>query len=124
MQALVRDLNAIYRENTSLHELDCESAGFEWLVGDDRDQSVFAWARHDGHGDVTVVVCNFTPVPRAGYRLPLPAGAALQWREAINTDAAIYGGSGVVQGSTVLQAENGALTLTLPPLGTLMLRPA
>ena len=69
----------------ALHALDSDAAGFEWLVGDDREQSVYAWARHDGAGDVALVACNFTPVPREGYRLPLPKGAPKAWREALNT---------------------------------------
>ncbi len=124
VRTLIRDLNALYRSAPSMHVLDCEAAGFEWLVGDDRDQSVFAWARHDGHGDMTIVVCNFTPVPREAYRLPLPAGAPTRWHEVLNTDAAPYGGSGVSTGDGLLQAKNGSLLLTLPPLATVMLRPA
>ncbi|MFN7213160.1 MAG: alpha amylase C-terminal domain-containing protein, partial [Lysobacteraceae bacterium] len=123
VRELVRDLNALYRDTPALHALDGEATGFEWLVGDDREQSAYAWARHDGAGDVALVACNFTPVPRQGYRLPLPAGAATRWREALNTDAAAYGGSGVGNAGT-LDASDGRLVLTLPPLATVVLRPA
>ncbi|MFO1496351.1 MAG: 1,4-alpha-glucan branching protein GlgB [Lysobacterales bacterium] len=130
VQRLIRDLNQLYRHTPALHRLDCEASGFEWLVGDDRDQSVFAWARFDRAGGVAIVISNFTPVPRTGYRLPLPEGAA-RWREALNTDSAHYGGSDVGNGGRVLEAEAIAshgrahsLTLTLPPLATLVLLPA
>ena len=75
VQALVRDLNHLYRDVPALHALDCEAAGFEWLVSDDAENSVFAWARLDGLGGVALVVCNFTPEPRRGYRLGVPGGA-------------------------------------------------
>ncbi len=130
MQRLVGDLNRLYRATPALHRLDCEAAGFEWLVGDDRDQSVFAWARFDGDGGIALVVCNFTPVPREAYCLPLPDGPA-QWREALNTDSQHYGGSDVGNGGRVLAAEEvsahgraRSLRLTLPPLATLVLLPA
>jgi 1,4-alpha-glucan branching enzyme len=121
---LVRDLNALYRDASALHALDCESAGFDWRVGDDRDQSVYAWARHDGAGDIALVACNFTPVPREGYRIPLRKDAPKAWREALNTDSQHYGGSDVGNGGGVLKAKDGALVLTLPPLATVVLRPA
>ena len=130
MQRLVGDLNRLYRATPALHRLDCEAAGFEWLVGDDRDQSVFAWARFDGDGGIALVVCNFTPVPREAYCLPLPDGPA-HWREALNTDSQHYGGSDVGNGGRVLAAEEvsahgraRSLRLTLPPLATLVLLPA
>ena len=121
---LVRDLNTLYRAAPALHALDNDAAGFEWLVGDDREQSVYAWARHDGSGDVALVACNFTPVPREGYRLPLPKGAPKAWREALNTDSRHYGGGDVGNGGGVLKAKDGGLVLTLPPLATVVLRPA
>ena len=130
MQRLVGDLNRVYRQVPALHRLDCDTAGFEWLIGDDRDQSVFAWARFDGDGGVALVVCNFTPVPREVYRLPLPDGPT-HWREALNTDSQHYGGSDVGNGARALVAQEipthgraRSLELTLPPLATLVLLPA
>ncbi len=129
VQRLVRDLNRLYREQPALHRLDCEAAGFEWLVVDDRAQSVYAWVRRDEAGRPVVVVCNFTPVPRHGYRLGLPEGAA-RWREALNTDSAHYGGSNLGNGGAVeaepVPAHGRAQSapLTLPPLATLFLVPA
>jgi 1,4-alpha-glucan branching enzyme len=130
VQRLVTDLNRLYREQAALHRLDCDSAGFQWLQADDAEQSVFAWLRSDGAGGCVLVVCNFTPVPRHGYRIGLPEGPAL-WREALNTDAACYGGSGLGNGSAPLRAEAlpaqgrpRSLQLSLPPLATLFLLPA
>ncbi len=73
----VRDLNAHYRGLPALHARDCEPEGFDWLIADDNQNSVYAWARHSGGGDPpVVVVSNFTPVPRADYVLPLPRPGA------------------------------------------------
>ncbi len=126
VQSLVRDLNRCYRMIPALHARDCEPEGFEWLIADDRDNSVFAWARHSGEGGTIVaVVSNFTPVPREGYRLPLPAAG--QWREVVNTDAALYGGSGVGNMGVVMaepepsHGKPASAVLTLPPLATLYL---
>src|SRR6185295_1577655 len=69
VQALVRDLNRLYRERPALHALDCERAGFEWICSDDRERSTLAWLRDDGRGGRVLVACNFTPVPRHGLRL-------------------------------------------------------
>ena len=129
VQQLVRDLNGVYRGQPALHRLDCEASGFEWLVVDDADNSVLAWARHDGQGGSVLVVCNFTPVVRTAYRVGLPQALAQgAWREVLNTDATVYGGSGVGNGGVDLPVqEQGAhgrarsLSLTLPPLATLML---
>ncbi|MBP6596320.1 MAG: alpha amylase C-terminal domain-containing protein, partial [Arenimonas sp.] len=130
VQQLVRDLNRIYREQPALHRLDCEAAGFQWLVADDAENSTFAWRRRDGRGGDAIVVCNFTPVPRIAYRVGLPEDAASQWREALNTDSRHYGGSDLGNGAGALVAEAVAaqghprsLSLTLPPLSTLMLVP-
>jgi 1,4-alpha-glucan branching enzyme len=126
VQRLVRDLNGIYRALPALYELDCQAAGFEWLVGDDRENSVAAFARHGKQeGSLAVVVCNFTPVPRSSYRVGVPLPGF--YREAINTDAAVYGGSNVGNLGGVQAAEapshgkSWSLSLTLPPLATLIL---
>jgi 1,4-alpha-glucan branching enzyme len=128
VQHWVRDLNGLYREQAALHHLDCMPEGFEWLVVDDADNSVFAWARHDGLGASVIVVCNFTPVVREGYRIGLPAHLDGVWREALNSDALEYGGSGVGNAGAALQGQRVAahghessLCLSLPPLSTLML---
>ncbi len=126
VKALVRDLNRAYRDLPALHERDCEASGFEWLVADDQDNSVIAWLRRgDEEGRAVVVVSNFTPVPREGYRIGVPQPGF--YREVVNTDAAIYGGSNVGNLGGVWAAPAEAhgrpycLTLTLPPLATLYL---
>jgi len=120
MQRLVRDLNGLYRNEPALHRLDCMAEGFEWLVQNDAEHSVLAWARRDETGRVVIAISNFTPVPRPGYRLP-STGDVKTWREILNTDAAHYGGSGV--GNHLLTVANGQIELTLPPLATLFLTP-
>lgn len=123
VQRLVRDLNTLYRELPALHRLDCQREGFQWLSVNERELSVLAWARLDGQGGMAVVVCNFTPVPREQFRLPVPPGASA-WRERLNTDAAIYGGSNLGNLQAALPvAADGAIRLTLPPLATLILLP-
>ena len=124
VQACVRDLNRLYRTHAPLHARDCESEGFRWIVADDADQSVYAWIRDGGEGEAPVlVVCNFTPVPRYGYRVGLPRPGI--WREILNTDAPAYGGSGLgnlgaIQ--AILHPSHGfpaSAELLIPPLATL-----
>jgi 1,4-alpha-glucan branching enzyme len=94
VQNLVRDLNRLHRDIPALHARDCEPEGFRWLVVDDAENSVFAFLRLDGAGGPPVAaVFNMTPVPRENYRLGLPFAG--RWREALNTDASIYGGSNI-----------------------------
>jgi 1,4-alpha-glucan branching enzyme len=129
IQALVRDLNALYRRHHALHERDSLSTGFRWVIGDDTSNSVFVFLRQ-GNDDAhpVLVVCNMTPVPRMGYGIGVPRPG--YWRELLNTDAAIYGGSNMGNGGGLdtvpqqLHGEAQALFLTLPPLSTLFLAPA
>jgi 1,4-alpha-glucan branching enzyme len=127
VQLLVRDLNRFYSAEPSLHALDHRSEGFRWIIGDDRAQSVFAFLRLDEDGAPVLVVSNFTPVPRSGYRVGVPNGGT--WREMINSDATDYGGSGIGNSGAVeaeavaAHGEPSSLLLTLPPLATIMLRP-
>jgi 1,4-alpha-glucan branching enzyme len=125
----VRDLNTFYRGQPSLHQLDSESAGFEWVDCNDFERSVVAFIRHGRDGsDLTLFAFNFTPVPQPNYRLGVPQGG--QWREVLNSDAPLYGGSG--QGNIggveavplPLHGRPYSLTLTLPPLGLVVFRPA
>lgn len=119
VRALLRDLNRAYREKPALHARDCEPEGFRWLIVDDRDNSVFAWARFAPEAPPVVVVTNFTPVPREGYAVPMPAPG--EWREIVNTDAAGYGGSGKGNGGSVrAEGEPPQAAMTLPPLATLI----
>ena len=128
VQQVVRDLNRTYANVSALHQLDTEPAGFEWMVGGDREQSVFAFLRHGREGTVpALVVCNFTPVPRRDYRIGVPAGGA--WAELLNTDAAKYGGSdvgnlgGITAEPVPSHGKAHSLSLTLPPLAVLILSP-
>jgi len=127
VQRWVTALNALYRAEPALHELDFESAGFEWIDARDAEASVIAFLRRARSGAPILVVCNFTPVPRTNYVLGVPQGG--RWRELLNGDAADYGGSGVGNLGGVEAAPIPAhgrfhsLTLTLPPLATLLLKP-
>lgn len=125
VQRLVRDLNTIYREQPALHVKDADPDGFRWIEANNADESVFAWIRRGGPDDPeVVVVCNFTPVERQGWRcgLPLPG----HWREALNTDAAIYGGGnrgnmgGVTADGPACHGQAQSADLTLPPLSTMI----
>jgi len=128
VQAAVRDMNRLYTSTPALHELDCEEHGFRWIKGNAADESTLVYARFgrnpDQPGSMAVTICNFTPVPREGYRIGLPEGGT--WREALNTDAAAYGGSNVGNGGAV-EAENipwdgqpFSAAVTVPPLATVV----
>jgi 1,4-alpha-glucan branching enzyme len=126
VQRLVRDLNRLYRELPALHQLDCEPQGFEWIDCNDIEQSVFVWRRLGRRPeDEAVVVVNFTPVVRTGYRIGLSCAGV--WRERLNSDAAEYGGSGIGN-SGWLRAEPSSwqgrpcsAAITLPPLAAIVL---
>jgi 1,4-alpha-glucan branching enzyme len=125
VQTLVGDLNALYRAQPALHASDCDGHGFRWLVEDDRDNSVFAFCRRHGDAPPLLVIGNFTPVPRHGYRIGAPLSG--NWVEVMNTDAPVYGGSGlgnlgrVVASGTPSHGQPHSIVLTVPPLATLML---
>jgi 1,4-alpha-glucan branching enzyme len=121
---LFRDLNAVYRHYPALHEIDFDPRGFDWIAHDDRDNSVFSFLRKDAAGDFIVVLSNFTAIPRHGYRIGVPGPG--RYREVINTDNRIYGGSGVGNGEIDAEqiASHGrewSIALTVPPMATLML---
>ena len=127
VMATVRDLNRLYRDTPALHLRDCQGDGFRWIAVDDADQSVLAWLRFGEWGDAPVaVVCNFTPVPRAGYRLGLPAAGL--WREVFNSDAQDYGGSGLGNLGEIWAIPYEAhglpasAEIVIPPLSTLYFR--
>jgi 1,4-alpha-glucan branching enzyme len=125
IQRLVRDLNRLYRDTPALHALDCQPEGFEWLVTDDADNSVFAWLRKGREpGERCVVAVNFTPQVLHDYRLRVPFAG--RWREAFNSDAAIYGGSNVGNTggvSTVATPDSQEIRIVLPPLAALFFVP-
>ena len=127
VQRWVADLNRLHRELPALHELDTDPAGFEWVDFSNADASIYAFLRKAADGSVVLVVCNFTPVRRDGYRIGVPYGGG--WREVANSDAHEYGGSGAGNGGWVESDPIGAherphsLPLTLPPMSVLMLAP-
>ena len=118
VRKLVMDLNHLYRAKPALHARDCEGEGFEWLIADDSENSVFAWLRKCPGQKPIAVIANMTPALRSHYRVPLPHDGA--WQELLNSDAETYGGSG--KGNLgVVKAEHGGAHVTLPPLATIML---
>jgi 1,4-alpha-glucan branching enzyme len=124
IQSLVRDLNKLYRDLPALHEMDCEPAGFEWLVTDDSGRNVFAWIRKGNAArSRCVVVANFSPNVYHDYRVRVPFPG--QWREVLNSDAGIYGGSNTGNsGEVTAHGLVPELSLTVPPLGAIFLVPA
>jgi 1,4-alpha-glucan branching enzyme len=129
IQELVRDLNLRYRDEPALWEVDFEPAGFRWLEVNDADANVIAFLRLSRDGQRSLVcACNFSPVPRPGYRIGLPAEG--QWRELLNTDEERYGGGGVVNAEPITAGPKPwhdqpfSAEVTLPPLGVLWLVPA
>ena len=126
IQALVRDLNALYRNIRALYERDFSEKGFEWIAGDDRDNSVFSWIRKDSNGDCVICISNFTPVARENFRIGVPDQRPLS--EVLNTDSEIYGGSNVVNETLNVEkvpshGREFSTTLTLPPLASVLIRP-
>ena len=125
VQALVRDLNRLYRSIPALHELDCEGDGFEWIVADDTDHSIFVWQRKGRDPNARcLVIVNFTPEVRRDYRTKVPFGGA--WREVLNSDAAVYGGTNVGNAGLVpsfVEGDGFAINLIVPPLAALYLVP-
>ncbi len=127
LQLMMRDMNHLYRQVPALHEVDFDGAGFQWIDCNDAEQSILSYIRRDKNGGIAVVVLNLTPVVREHYRLGVPQTGL--YREVMNTDAEVYGGSNVGNAGGV-QAEPQAwmdqphsVLLTLPPLSCLVLRP-
>ncbi|MEP9355959.1 1,4-alpha-glucan branching protein GlgB [Xanthobacter sp. KR7-65] len=127
VQTLVRDLNRLYAALPALHALDDRPEGFRWLVGDDRENSVLAFLRLAEGAPPVLAVVNLTPVPRHDYRIGVPVPGF--WREVLNSDATLYGGSGLgnlggaFTRETPSHGEAHALALSLPPLSTLLFVP-
>jgi 1,4-alpha-glucan branching enzyme len=124
---LVTDLNRVLRTEPALHERDADADGFRWAVADDPDDGVLGFLRIANGSPPVLFVANLTPVVRDYYRLPVPSGGF--WQEIVNTDAQEYGGSGAGNLGGVdavpvpLREFYWSLTLQLPPLGALVLRP-
>jgi 1,4-alpha-glucan branching enzyme len=121
IQKWVADLNHMYRAEPALHEQDCRPEGFEWVDCNDAESSTLSFLRKaPSSGDVILILCNFTPVPRSHYRVGVPRAG--HWQELLNSDAADYGGSGwgnlggVEAEAVSIHGRPFSLTVTLPPL--------
>ncbi len=125
IHTLIKDLNSLYRRTPALFERDCEASGFEWVDGGASEDNILSFMRWgEGGSKPCLVVCNFSPVPREGYRIGVPYGGF--WREVMNTDSHFYGGSGVGNHGG-MEAENipwhikpYSLMMTIPPLATIV----
>jgi 1,4-alpha-glucan branching enzyme len=126
VQRWIGDLNRAYRDEPALHDLDISREGFQWIDGRDIEASVLSFLRVSERGELVLVVGNFTPVVRDNYRIGVPRGG--RWRELLNSDAGIYGGSGVGNfggADAAPLAAHGrpfSLTLVLPPLAIVMFK--
>jgi 1,4-alpha-glucan branching enzyme len=123
----VRDLNILYRGEPALHELDCEPAGFSWIDCNDNERSTLSWMRSSKDpGQAVLVACNFAPLPRHDHRIGVAQGG--HWREILNSDAPIYGGSGqgnlggVDADPVASDGHLQSLSITLPPLGIVVFK--
>ena len=128
MQTLLRDLNRLYRDEPALHGHEFEVEGFDWIDCHDADQSVLSFVRR-ADDEFLIVIVNFTPVPRHGYRIGVPRSGPYQ--EVFNSDSQYYGGSNLGNGGQALWAEDipwmgrpHSLQLTLPPLAGIVLKPS
>jgi len=125
----MRDLNAVYQKEASLWEIDYSFEGFQWIEPNDADNSVYSYIRFaDDASDFLVVVCNFTPIKREGYRLGVPEGGF--YTELLNSDSTFYGGGNLGNGGG-LQAEMNpshgfpaSLSVTLPPMSIVIFKPS
>ncbi len=120
VQAALRDLNRCYKNIAALHQLDFAPEGFRWIDCQDADQSAVSYLRYAKDGTFALVILNFTPVPRSGYRIGVPASGA--YREIFNSDSAYYGGSNVGNLGNIASAQMpwmgfaDSIAITLPPL--------
>jgi len=125
VQNLVADLNQLYCNNPALHKYDFEDQGFEWIDCHDSSQSILVYMRRDGD-DTVLVALNFTPIPRQNYRIGVPFEGA--YEEILNSDSEYYGGSNLGNGQHIQSQpqewmnQPHSLELTLPPLGSIILR--
>ena len=127
LKQMVTDLNRLYHSDPVLHHYEFEWQGFEWIDCHDAEQSILSYQRKKDD-DFLVVVVNFTPVPRQSYRIGVPRAG--RYTEIFNSDSHYYAGSGVGNGGIDLIAEEQpwmehpySITITVPPLGGLVLRP-
>ena len=123
LQNYVKTLNKFYKNTPAFWQIDYSWEGFQWIVPDDSQQSVVAFLRKDAAGKQVLVVCNFNPVLREGYKLGAPVSGT--YKEILNSDDAEFGGSGAVHNKAVrtkkkpLHGFEQSITITLPPMSTL-----
>lgn len=129
LQRWLRDLNTAYRAEPALHAWDADPRGFDWVDANDSDQSVLSFLRRGPAPEAPVLwILNFTPVPRHDYRVGAPSGG--RWTEILNSDATLYGGSGLGNAGGVEADPVGwhgrpqSIRATLPPLGLVAFKPA
>jgi 1,4-alpha-glucan branching enzyme len=128
VQQWVADLNRLYVSEPALHARDFSNDGFQWISRADWEQSVIAFMRKAGEAAPVVIVLNFTPVPRLNYRLGVPGPG--HWRELLNSDAPMYGGSGLgnlggVNAEAIpFDGQQHSISVTVPPLGAVFFKPA
>jgi 1,4-alpha-glucan branching enzyme len=127
IQRWMKDLNHLYRSEPALFARDFDANGFEWADLHDWEHSIISFLRKgESPDDLMLVVCNFTPVPHANYRVGVPRGG--RWAEVLNSDATLYGGSGqgnlggVEAAPVPVHGRYHSISLTLPPLGVLFLK--
>ncbi|MDP4638608.1 MAG: alpha amylase C-terminal domain-containing protein, partial [Verrucomicrobiales bacterium] len=119
-------LNRLYVSETSLHELDHEPGGFEWIDHNDAKHSLFSFIRCSRDGESIVVIVNATPVPRTGYRLGVPEPGF--YEEILNSDSSLYGGSNIGAGGGIPAQEQLAhgraysIQIEVPPLATVFFK--
>jgi len=127
VQNLARDVGAFYQSEPALWKYDCEPRGFQWIDCSDWQSSVLSWIRWGDDGDHVLVVCNFTPIPRSNYRIGAPWHCF--YEEVLNTDSHAYGGGnlgndgGVHAEHWAMHGQYHSLSLTLPPLSCVVLKP-
>ncbi len=128
VQRLVRDLNRVARERPALWQLDSVPEGFGWIDANDVDNNVLSFIRRSAEGEPVACLCNFSPVPRHGYRVGFPRAG--RWAEVLNTDSELYGGSnvgnlGMIEAEEITwDGQPASARVTLPPLATVWLAPA
>ncbi|WP_130865537.1 1,4-alpha-glucan branching protein GlgB [Acidipropionibacterium timonense] len=128
LKRLFRDLNAVYRENPALWELDSDPRGFEWINANDAGANIFSWLRRDEQGSVIACLTNFSPNPQTRYRVGLPHVGV--WQEILNTDATEYDGTGQFGNLGRIEAVaapnddrfDATATVCVPPMGSVWLR--
>ncbi len=127
ISASISELNRLYRELEPLHGIDFEDSGFQWIDCHDASQSILSYIRRGQSGGFVIVVLNFTPVPREGYRLGVPEAG--NYHEIYNSDSEFYGGSNIGNAGLVATEPrpwmgfDQSISITLPPLGALILQP-